>query len=65
MLLSLATSYVLLVHQINIKTTFQNGELDEEIYIDQLDGFVATCQKGIVCKLLRTLYDLKQSPKMA
>ena len=33
-LLSLAASYGLLVHQMNVKTTFLNGELDEEIYMD-------------------------------
>jgi hypothetical protein len=39
-LLSLAASYGLLVHQMDLKTTFLNGELDEEIYMDQLDGFI-------------------------
>jgi hypothetical protein len=38
-LLSLATSYGLLVHQMDVKTTFLNGELEEEIYMDQPDGF--------------------------
>ena len=33
-LLSLATSYGLIVHQMDVKTAFLNGELDEEIYID-------------------------------
>jgi hypothetical protein len=40
MLLSLAASYGLLVHQMDVKTTFLNGELDEEIYMDQPDRFV-------------------------
>ena len=40
-LLSLATSHGLLVHQMDVKTTFLNGELEEEIYMDQPDGFVA------------------------
>jgi hypothetical protein len=39
-LLSLATSYGLLVHQMNVKIAFLNGEFDEEIYMDQSDGFV-------------------------
>jgi hypothetical protein len=39
-LLSLAASHGLLVHQMDVKTTFLNGELDEEIYIEQLAGFV-------------------------
>ena len=39
-LLSLAASHGLLVHQMDVKTAFLNGELDEEIYMDQPDGFV-------------------------
>jgi hypothetical protein len=39
-LLSLAASYGLIVHQMDVKTTFLNGELDKEIYMDQPDGFV-------------------------
>ena len=46
----------------DVKTAFLNGEL-EEIYIDQLDGFVANGQEGKVCKLLKSLYGLKQAPK--
>jgi hypothetical protein len=36
-LLSLAASRGLLVHQMNVKTAFLNGELEEEIYMNQLD----------------------------
>jgi hypothetical protein len=37
---TLAASYGLIVHQMDVKTTFLNGELDEEIYMDQPHGFV-------------------------
>jgi hypothetical protein len=40
-LLSLAASYGFLVHQMDVKTDFLNGELEEEIYMDQPDGFVS------------------------
>ncbi|KAK1662259.1 hypothetical protein QYE76_050418 [Lolium multiflorum] len=62
-LLSLAPSYGLLIHQMDVKTAFLNGELDEEIYMDQPDGFVVNGQEGKVCKLLKSLYGLKQAPK--
>ena len=39
-LLSLAASHGLLVHQMDVKTAVLNGELDEEIYMEQPDGFV-------------------------
>ena len=63
MLLSLAASHGLIIHQMNVKTTFLNRELEEEIYIDQPDGFVANDQEGMVCKLLKSLYGLKQASK--
>jgi hypothetical protein len=62
-LLSLAASHGLIVHQMDVKTTFLNGKLDEEIYMDQPAGFVANGQEGMVCKLLKSLYGLKQAPK--
>jgi hypothetical protein len=40
LLLSLTASHGLLVHQMNIKKIFLNGELEEEIYMTQPDGFV-------------------------
>ncbi|KAK1601107.1 hypothetical protein QYE76_007610 [Lolium multiflorum] len=44
-LLSLAASHGLLVHQMDVKTAFLNGELDEEIYMEQPDGFVLEGQE--------------------
>jgi hypothetical protein len=43
-LLSLAASHGLIVHQMDVKTPFLNGELDEEIYMEQPAGFVANSQ---------------------
>jgi hypothetical protein len=62
-LLSLAVSHGLLIYQMDVKTTFLNEELDEEIYMEQLAGFVANGPEGMVCKLLKSLYALKQAPK--
>jgi hypothetical protein len=47
----------------NVKTTFLNEELKEQIYMTQVDGFVVKGQEDKVCKLLKSLYGLKQAPK--
>jgi hypothetical protein len=41
MLVALATCHDLLIHQMDVKTTFLNDDLDEEIYMNQPDKFVA------------------------
>jgi hypothetical protein len=47
----------------DVKTTFLNGEFEEEIYMDHPDGFAAKVQEGKVCKLLKSLYGVKQASK--
>jgi hypothetical protein len=61
-ILTLATIEDMEIHQIDIKTTFFNGDLKEEIYMEQPEGFT---QEGehLVCKLHKSLYGLKQSPR--
>ena len=58
-LISLAASYGLIINQMDVKTAFLNGELDEEIYMDQPEGFVVKGQENKVCKILKSLYGLK------
>ncbi|KAJ9558418.1 hypothetical protein OSB04_013032 [Centaurea solstitialis] len=53
----------LYIHQMDVKTTFLNGYLNEEVYMEQPEGFVMPDQENKVCKLVKSLYGLKQSPK--
>ena len=62
-LVALASIYKLHIHQMDVKTAFLNGDLDEEIYMQQPEGFVVKGQEKKVCKLNKSLYGLKQAPK--
>ena len=47
----------------DVKTIFLNGELDDEIYMKQPEGFVMPRQEHKVCTFVKSLYGLKQAPK--
>nr|GFD50366.1 retrovirus-related Pol polyprotein from transposon TNT 1-94 [Tanacetum cinerariifolium] len=53
----------MVVHQTDVKTTFLNGKLREEVYVSQLDGFVDSNNPNHVYKLKKALYGLKQAPR--
>ena len=61
--LEIVTLRNLEVYQMDVKITFLTGDLDEEIYIEKLEGFSALGQEKKVCKLVKSLYELKQAPK--
>ena len=60
--LGLVASLDLKLEQIDVKTAFLHGDLKEEIYIDQPDGFKVKGKEHMVCKL-KNLYGLKQAPR--
>ncbi|KAH9292456.1 hypothetical protein KI387_042361 [Taxus chinensis] len=61
LVLSLAASHQWSVHQMDVKSAFLHGDLHEEIYMEQPQGFVH--DSSLVCRLRRSLYGLKQAPR--
>jgi len=62
-MISLATQMGWQIHQMDIKTAFLNGVIEEEVYIEQLEGFKAHERDIHVCKLKRAPYGIKQARK--
>ena len=62
-MLALTASLDLELEQLDVKTTFLHGDLDEEIYMDQLEDFVQGRNRILVCKLRKSLYGLRQSSR--
>nr|GEW40680.1 zinc finger, CCHC-type [Tanacetum cinerariifolium] len=59
LLLALAAIHDLVIHQMDLKTAFLNGDLDEEIYMKQPEGFMMPGQKSKTKKLLSSKFDMK------
>ena len=51
------------IHQMDVITAFLNGDLNEDIYMEQPPGYVQEGKEKLVCKLKKSLYGLKQSPR--
>ena len=61
--ISFAASYDWDLHQLDIKNVFLHGDFQKEVYIEQPPGFVARGKIRKVCRLRKSLYGLKQSPR--
>ena len=55
-LISLASIHKLFIHQMDVKTTFLNGDLEKEIYMLQLEGCITLGQENKVCKLNKSIW---------
>lgn len=60
-ILAVAAQFDLHIHQMDVKTAFLNGNLNEDIYMSQPDGFA---EGDLVCKLNKSIYGLKQASRM-
>jgi hypothetical protein len=59
MVLALAAHYKCTHFHMDVKSTFLNGYVDEEIYVEYLEGFEVPSKRGCVYKLKKALYGLK------
>ena len=62
-LLAIAAYYDYEIWQMDVKTEFFNGNLLEDVYMTQPEGFVSPKNSGKVCKLQRSIYGLKQASR--
>ena len=63
LLIALVAIQNLVIHQMDVETTFLNGNLEEEVYMKQPEGFVMPGNEHKVYKLVKSMFGLKQTPK--
>ena len=59
--MALVAHFDMELYQMDVKTTFLNGDLEEEVYMKQPEGFITNRNDHIVCKLKKSIYGLKQA----
>ena len=59
--MAIVAHFDLELHQMDVKTTFLNGDLDEDVYMEQPIGFEEVGKEDLVCKLNNSIYGLKQA----
>eukprot|EP00253_Pinus_taeda_P026120 PITA_26120 len=63
MFLAISSFQKFKVYQMDVKSAFLNGDLEEEVYIEYPEGFILGNDAKLVCKLKKALYGLKQAPR--
>ncbi|GJT15378.1 zinc finger, CCHC-type containing protein [Tanacetum coccineum] len=63
LILALAAYHGWQVHHLDVKSAFLHGDLKEEVYVTQPEGFVQQGNSGKVYKLIKALYGLRQAPR--
>jgi Reverse transcriptase (RNA-dependent DNA polymerase). len=63
-LFTIAAALDLEIEQMDVKSAFLYGEIEDEVYLEQPPGFENESRKDWVCKLDKALYGLKQSPRI-
>jgi len=63
LMISLAAQKRWKIFQMDVKSAFLNGNLEEVVYVEQLAGFVVKGEEKKVCRLKKALYGLKQAPR--
>eukprot|EP01018_Ginkgo_biloba_P040667 Gb_20537 [translate_table: standard] len=61
--IALAAQFQWELHQMDVKSAFLNGDLTEEVYMEQPPGFQVKGKESLVCRLKKDLYGLKQAPR--
>ena len=60
-IMAIMAHFDLELHQMDVRTTFLNGDLVEDVYMSQSIGFEEVGKEHMVCKLHKSIYDLKQA----
>ena len=63
-IISLVSIFCWKLYQMDVKTAFLNGNIDQEVFIEQPEGFVLHSRETQVCRLRKALYGFKQAPRV-
>ena len=62
-IIALEAHYDLELHQMDVKTTFLNGDLYENVYMARPKGFIVEGKENLRCSLKKSIYGLKQASR--